>query len=343
MQILIDINHPGQVHLFKHASWEWQSRGHGVLIVGRKKDVTLNLLRAYGLQHIEGTVRRPGNLNLALELLKKTVTLVKWAKSFKADILLSLGSPAAAWASRLTGIPHVALEDTEHSTGQYMLYAPFTDLICTPSCFKKDLGRKHCRYNGYHELAYLHPRRFKPNPDVLDECGLSDKDIYFVVRFVSWQATHDVGQRGFGFKDRRRLLFELQKIGRVLLTSEAPVPGDLEVFRIGISPTKIHDLLYYSSLYIGEGATMASEAAMLGTPSIYVNTLTAGTLEEQEKVYGLLHWVPVVEEANALAMKLALNGELRAGYRHRRDRMLAEKIDVTAWLVDLVERYRHRR
>jgi len=32
---------------------------------------------------------------------------------------------------------------------------------------------------------------------------------------------------------------------------------------------------------------MASECAMLGTPAIYVNSLTAGTLEEQVK-YGLL-------------------------------------------------------
>ena len=28
---------------------------------------------------------------------------------------------------------------------------------------------------------------------------------------------------------------------------------------------------------------MASESAILGTPSIYVNTLTAGTIDEQEK------------------------------------------------------------
>ena len=33
---------------------------------------------------------------------------------------------------------------------------------------------------------------------------------------------------------------------------------------------------------------MASESAIMGTPSIYVNSLTAGTLEDQEKK-GLLY------------------------------------------------------
>ena len=45
--------------------------------------------------------------------------------------------------------------------------------------------------------------------------------------------------------------------------------------------------VYQLDLYIGEGATMASECAMLGTPAMYINTLGAGTLEEQEK-YGLI-------------------------------------------------------
>tara|TARA_B100000315_G_C14584869_1_gene592441 strand:+ start:2797 stop:2976 length:180 start_codon:yes stop_codon:yes gene_type:complete len=50
----------------------------------------------------------------------------------------------------------------------------------------------------------------------------------------------------------------------------------------------MHDVLYYATLYIGEGATMASECAMLVTHAIYVNSLTAGTLEKQEE-YGLIY------------------------------------------------------
>ena len=32
---------------------------------------------------------------------------------------------------------------------------------------------------------------------------------------------------------------------------------------------------------------MASECAVMGTPSIYINSLTAGTLEDQEKWFNI--------------------------------------------------------
>ena len=38
-------------------------------------------------------------------------------------------------------------------------------------------------------------------------------------------------------------------------------------------PEQIHDLLNYSSGYVGEGASMAKEAAVLGVPSVYVSAL----------------------------------------------------------------------
>ena len=58
----------------------------------------------------------------------------------------------------------------------------------------------------------------------------------------------------------------------------------LKQYQLSINPIEIHDVLSFADLFIGEGATMASESAIMGTPSIYVNSLTAGTtLEDQEK------------------------------------------------------------
>ena len=75
--------------------------------------------------------------------------------------------------------------------------------------------------------------------------------------------------------------------GKVIISSEGELPVELEKYRVKISPERMHDLLSFASLYIGEGATTASECAMLGTPAIYVNVLDAGTLQEQENL-GLL-------------------------------------------------------
>lgn len=338
MKILVDINHPGQIHLFKHAVRKWECRGHQAMMVVRDKDVTVQLAKAYGLRFAMGTTRKPGMVNLLKELFIKTSLLLKIATEFKPDVFLSLGSPPAAWAATLAGVPHIAFDDTEHSIEQYWLYAPFTRAICTPACFTRDFGVKQVRYQGYHELAYLHPARFKPDPTVLSLLGLKESDIFFVVRFVSWSATHDVGQKGFSYHGKRRLVEELSNHGRVLITSESPLPPEFEEFRFTVSPHHIHDLLNYSTLYIGEGATMASEAAVLGVPSIYVNSITAGTIQEQEK-YGLLHHIPNESAAIKLAVELAEDRSAQYEYQKRRQRLLDDKIDVTAWMVDFVERH----
>ena len=75
------------------------------------------------------------------------------------------------------------------------------------------------------------------------------------------------------------------------ISSEGQLSSTFYKYQVNISPDKMHDLLYYASLYVGEGATMAVESALLGTPSIYISSLagTMGNLEELENKYGLIN------------------------------------------------------
>ena len=50
------------------------------------------------------------------------------------------------------------------------------------------------------------------------------------------------------------------------------MPTDLEKYKLKINPIYIHTVLYYASLYVGDSQTMATEAALLGTPSIRFNS-----------------------------------------------------------------------
>ena len=76
---------------------------------------------------------------------------------------------------------------------------------------------------------------------------------------------------------------------------------------------------------------------MLGVPSIYVNSLGAGTIDEQQ-AYGLVYHLPA--EAAAIERALALLDDPNTASEHqaRRARMLAEKIDVTAWMLSTIDR-----
>ena len=109
-------------------------------------------------------------------------------------------------------------------------------------------------------------------------------------------------------------------------------------YKLQISPEKIHDLLAYASLYIGEGATMASECAMLGIPAIYVNTLTSGTLEKQER-YELLFAFKNCENVLQKSLELLDQPKLKEEFQRRRQKMLSDQIDVTAFMVWFVENY----
>ncbi|KAA3646383.1 MAG: DUF354 domain-containing protein [Chloroflexi bacterium] len=338
MHILIDINHPGQVHLFKHPVWEWQKLGHEVLIVAREKDVTVELLEAYKLPFVKGTSRRPGLLNLGLELIRKTALLVKIARRFKPDVFVSLGSPPAAWASVITRKPHITFTDTEHSIEQYWLYAPVTPVIYTPESFNRELGKKQLRYAGYHELAYLHPKRFTPNLEVLQGLGLEDKP-FFVVRLVSFEATHDVGQVGISQTEAEELVRILQSNGEIILSSERD--KGLKSFnrQFEIAPEHIHDLLAFATMYIGEGGTMATEAAVLGTPSIYISPLSSGNWEELASRYGLVHEYRKLEEAVPRIKELLAKADLKQEWEKKRNKMLEEKIDVTDFIVKAVTEF----
>ena len=76
----------------------------------------------------------------------------------------------------------------------------------------------------------------------------------------------------------------------MLISSEAENTDPFfEKYMIRISPDLIHHVMAKAQLLVTEGATMASECAMMGTPAIYVNSLDAGTLREQEDKYQLIY------------------------------------------------------
>jgi uncharacterized protein len=337
MNIIVDITHPAHVHFFRHAIGEWNERNHNLLIVTRDKDLTLPLLEYYGYQNTCLSRPRQGMIGFAKELIEHESKLFKLARKFKADVIMGIGGAIIVHAGKLLGIPTIVFNDTEHAKISHALAYPFATKICTPDCYMDDLGSKHVRYAGYHELAYLHPNRFTPDLKVLEEIGITPDQKYFLVRFVSWEAVHDVGKVGFSYDGKRRLVESLSKLGRVIITSESKLPKEFEQYRMRIPPTKIHDLLNFSALYIGEGGTMASEAAILGVPGIYVNPLYLGYLQEQETKYGLVYNLPDETKATELALALACNPTLHVDYKQKRQALLDDKIDVTAWMVEFVE------
>ncbi|MFX1283451.1 MAG: DUF354 domain-containing protein [Promethearchaeota archaeon] len=339
MRILIDIGHPAQVHLFKHFISEIEKKGHKVALTARDKDVVINLLKAYKIP-FRNLGKYHGTLGKVTSLVNFNIKLFGISKKFKPDLFISSGSIHATQTSTLLRKYSIIFLDTEHhSVPQFQnLVGRFTDVIYTPSCFEKNLGSNHRRYNGYHELAYLHPQYFKSNGDILEKIGLSKDEKIILVRHVAWNAQHDIGQSGLR-RDDKDFLKKLEDYGTVILTSEKQVPRYYRKYVYIFPPEEMHNILYYSSLYIGEGATMTTESALLGTPAIYVNSIKCGTINELAK-FGLVKKFHKysANEILEVAIDILEDPSSKKNAQKKSKQLIKQKINVTQFMVQEVEK-----
>ena len=335
---MVDVLHPAHVHFFRNFIAEMQSRQHEFLITARDKECTIDLLRAYNLPHVVIS-RQSRGLGLGPELVLRTAKLWRLARRFRADFLLGIMGPSIALAGRALTARTVIFYDTEMARITNWFAYPLADFVCTSSCYQEDVGDHHIRYDGYHELAYLHPNRFVPDIKILTKHQLDSERPIYLLRFVSWEASHDVGEQGFSLAAKRRLVSILSRRGQVLISSESALPEDLEPYRFRFPVQDIHHVIAFADLLVGESATMASEAAVLGTHALFVSRTGRGYTDEQQQRYGLVHCFADTQGKEALAEVERLMGkvDLKLDAEKRRRRLLEEKTDVTQWMVEFFE------
>jgi len=336
MRVLIDILHPAHVHFFRNFHAEMEARGHEVCITARDKDRSVQLLRAFDLPYQQISQQVAGG-SLAVEMAKRTPRLVKVMRSFKPDVMTGIMGPSIALAGALLRVPAVVFYDTEFAVQTNRFVYPLATSVCTPDCYQGRVRGRNPRYAGYHELAYLHPNRFRPDPAILADFGVNPDEPYSIVRFVSWQAVHDRQERGLTAKQKRHLVEVLQRRGRVLISSEEPLTPDLADLAVRGPVDQIHHLIAFASLVVGESATMSSEAAVLGVPAIFIATTGRGYTEDQERRYGLVRHFTDDQYDMALSVIDETLKEPADRWRTARQLLLEEKIDVTAWMIDYFE------
>jgi len=341
MKILIGVSHPKHVYMFRNFIHDMKKKGNEIEILLIEKDITENLLKMLNLEYTLIGKNPTQIYKKALYLPGWTYSTLKVAKRFKPDICIGQALPNLAYASYIFNMPYIIFEDTESATLVQKMSFPFADKIVTPDCYRVDHGPKHIRFNGYYELAYLHPKYFKPDPSILLALGLKAADRYVVMRFVSWSAIHDFGQKeSFNLKLIKRAVNVFKKYARVFLTSEIPLPPELEKHRINIPIHRIHDVLYYASVFLGDSGTMATEAALLGTPAVRYTPFSAsselGNFVELEKKYQMVWSLQDPQQVLDKALSL-IDTKSLGDYEFKRERMLREKIDINEYMIQLVE------
>lgn len=346
MNILIDINHPAHVHMFRCFAHEMIAQGHQVLFTTRDKEFEIALLEAEQLPYVNLGRKRNGRWSRVVFNLQCEAKLLRIARRFRADIFLSHGSIVAAHVAWLMRKPAIAFEDT-FNMEQVKLYLPFTSYVLTADYDHPLHSDKVLRYPGYHELLYMHPKRFAPLSckEVMQLLGLQSGERYVVLRFVSWHATHDKGHKGISYANKLKAVQQMSRYARVFISSESELPEALQSYKLPTKPEMIGHVLAHATLVFGESATMVSEAAMMGVPGVYIDNTGRYYTRDQQERYGLCFCYSESLEDQEQAIQKAVEllsqpeQEFAATMHQRAQQMMAQKIDVTRWLCWFITAY----
>jgi predicted glycosyltransferase len=342
MRLLFDINHPVQVHLFRPVIEACRARGHECRVIARDKDVTLALLAHFGIEADVLAETGRGVLGFVRELVVREARMTARARRFRPGLIVGTSAHAARVAL-LSGARSVVMSDDDADAVpvfRWLAY-PLATVIVTPSCLRhEDHGRRHRVYEGYQQLFYLHPSRFRPDPAVRRELGVADGEPFGLLRLSALTAHHDRGVRGLSEDAVRGVQERVAGRFRLFVSSEKPLPQALEPLRVRVAPHRMHDVLAAAEFLVGDSQSMTAESAVLGVPAFRLNDFVGriSYLRELEE-YGLAFGFRLGEEAALLAaLERTLEApDRRAVFAARRDRMLAEKGDPLPWLLALLD------
>lgn len=346
MKILIYMGHPAHFYNYKNVIPKLKEGGHQVEILIKKKDVLQELLDNAGIPYhnILKEGRKDTTLGILWGTIKRAWRLNAFCSKFKPDILTGT-SVENSWIGKLRHIPVINInEDDAEVVPKYAkLSYPWADEILTPVvCDNGKWNDKSVKYNGYHELAYLHPSSFTPDKTVVEKYFPTDSP-YFLIRFAKLKAHHDTGIKGIDTEIARKLIRILEPHGRVFISSERELEPQFEPYRIHLRPIDMHHVMAFADLYLGDSQTMAAEAGVLGIPFVRFNDFVGriGYLRELEDVYQLGYGVKTdeVERLYQTVESLISMPDRKSVFQSRRQKMLSEKIDFAAFLTWFIEDY----
>ena len=270
--------------LFNAIATALEKEGHEVIFTCRDYDYVVTLFELLGREvtvlgkHGGGTLY--GKLlagNERIGLLAKHIN----ALEKKPDFHVSYSCPESTRVAFGLAIPTILVNDSPHAKAVGKLTIPLSKYLVYSSCIQNEswfsLGATEDQlkpYDGLDEVAWL--RDFSPNDGILEELGLSKNDNFIVCRPEESSAAYMLEK---GMQDQTHLDTILNEIfksyeGKAIVFPRYEKQMMLlkEMFhdRIIIPPKAVDtlSLYYYSDMCITGGATMAREAASMGTPSI---------------------------------------------------------------------------
>jgi uncharacterized protein len=354
MTIVFALNHPAHYYLFKYIISGLREKGHTVFLLVKGKDVLEDLLDLEKQKYFRLIKRRErkGNalsimVNGLIELIVQNFRLNKVVRNLKPDIMVGTDTSIAhiGWMKRT---PSFVYNEDDYEINQLFcrFTYPFADFIVAPKYTSVGpFEEKKIKYYGMQKMAYLNPKYYEPNPQILHQLKIKENDPFFIIRLVSLTAGHDIEGEHKGINEfyLEKIIKHLEKRGKVFITSEKALSSQYDSYRISIAANQMHDLMYYSHLFIGDSQTMCAEAGLLGTPFIRINDYIGKIeyLNILENRYKMGWGVHADEQENVLRIvkEIFEIDQLREKWQIKRKRIFLEMENLTEYSINLLHRF----
>lgn len=251
----IVIRHPESARFFDRPIQRLRAQGHDVHVFVREHRSTTDVLKKTGHEYELLAHEASSTVSLVAGHAAFEARLARAAYNRDIDVLTSIGGRAITHVAPLVGADSVVFADWTFGPVDVAV-AHLADAVYAPAFADTPSGIT--TYIGFHELSYLHPEYFEPEPEIVSELGI-DPDAPFVV--VGFEAVDEAASRRIcgAIPDQMAVVPSHE-------TDPLPVSTDTP----SVSHTQIFDVLAVADCYIGDSGTMATEAAVLGTPAIRV-------------------------------------------------------------------------
>ncbi len=269
--VVIDIAHYPHVNFYKHAIESLTEKNVNVHVVLRPRgklvdifhkecpDVPFVLIGQY----------RKTLFGKMTDMVERDIAFLKYLRKIEFDAGTGFGSINIAHTTHFFGKPAIIFgDDTENKLGHYLI-KPLAQLFVRPKCVPPAQGKNLLKYDGFKELAYLHPNYFTPDREALEPYGLEPYEYIFI---------REVSSASLNY--RRAEMGKLSKILNYLKEKDLKIVLSIEdksliyLFKdhciILKEPVEdIHSLLHFAAFTISSGDSMARESCLVGTPAIY--------------------------------------------------------------------------
>jgi predicted glycosyltransferase len=269
MKILIDIKHPAQLNLFKNLARDLTNEGWDVTISYLDRGKLPGIIeREYqGFKKIMVGRSRGSKWSIIWEgNVTRIFDFLKLITRERYNIVIAASSLPLAFAAYVSQTPVIQFYDDPERKNINRFNALLSNKLFYPPIVEKT--KKIGLFNCLKEWSYLSPRRFRPDPSVLNEYGLEEHKYIFV---------REVSNKSFNYFDQSPFVIaefanDISKKHKIVLSLEDKsikdrFPKDWIILQEPVSD--IHSLIYYSKLVISSGDSMAREGGMLGIPAVY--------------------------------------------------------------------------